>query len=398
MLASRYDRARMVVMSSFFFEKLVRSEREKSDGDGGLQPYELGHALVACYTRCVDIFAKDYIFIPINADKHWSLAVISGLRQLDAALRAADSKIRTDMGRLAAPAIDREQLQDNIAASPPAAASAAPAAAAAAAAAAAPQSSMSGGMGVPCILFMDSLGIHDRPRSCDELRAWLLREWEVRRNGGQRVGGGAAADPPALRLMGGGGSTITQAGGPRLHMLRDVVPAAPQQDNGYDCGLFILKYAETIMGLAQRGGVLEHGLNELMIDDALDGIIGGVAAAHDDSSEGVGRDGSQAALTLASFCSRDIDTLRETMRRTCLQLVASEASLVAAASSGDWASADDFLLRFSVPFEAGAGDPTDTRTNGEFARLVQGAEADTACWLSVSRWRRDAAAAARGPR
>jgi len=37
---------------------------------------EQGHKVVSRWTNKVDLFAKDYVLIPINYSYHWSLAVI----------------------------------------------------------------------------------------------------------------------------------------------------------------------------------------------------------------------------------------------------------------------------------------------------------------------------------
>ncbi|KAM9320043.1 sentrin-specific protease 7 [Gastrophryne carolinensis] len=64
------------IFSSFFFKCLTRGEGTSNDNNSGLTPAERRHQRVKTWTRHVDIFKKDFIFVPVNENAHWYLAVI----------------------------------------------------------------------------------------------------------------------------------------------------------------------------------------------------------------------------------------------------------------------------------------------------------------------------------
>ncbi len=70
-------RAQKVHMfSSFFYRKLAqRRKREAPRAEGVSFGQEL-HQRVSKWTQDVDIFTKDFLFIPINKSEHWILAVV----------------------------------------------------------------------------------------------------------------------------------------------------------------------------------------------------------------------------------------------------------------------------------------------------------------------------------
>jgi len=64
----RPHRSRLHIFSSFFFAKLVQQGLSQQD--------RLADALKWTQTQKVDIFSKDFVFIPICEKLHWTLAVI----------------------------------------------------------------------------------------------------------------------------------------------------------------------------------------------------------------------------------------------------------------------------------------------------------------------------------
>ncbi|XP_068124538.1 sentrin-specific protease 7 isoform X2 [Hyperolius riggenbachi] len=64
------------IFSSFFFKCLTRKENSSSDVIAELPSAERRHQQVKTWTRHVDIFTKDFIFVPVNENSHWYLAVI----------------------------------------------------------------------------------------------------------------------------------------------------------------------------------------------------------------------------------------------------------------------------------------------------------------------------------
>uniref|UniRef100_H2ZMA9 Ubiquitin-like protease family profile domain-containing protein n=1 Tax=Ciona savignyi TaxID=51511 RepID=H2ZMA9_CIOSA len=78
-LVNEKDRARSYVFSSFFYKQLTHTPvgRHKQSSDTKqLTPSQRRHKKVQKWTRNVDIFEKDFIFVPINEASHWYLAVI----------------------------------------------------------------------------------------------------------------------------------------------------------------------------------------------------------------------------------------------------------------------------------------------------------------------------------
>lgn len=63
------------IFSSFFFKCLTRKENSSSDNPD-ISTAERRHQSVKNWTRHVDIFTKDFIFVPVNENSHWYLAVI----------------------------------------------------------------------------------------------------------------------------------------------------------------------------------------------------------------------------------------------------------------------------------------------------------------------------------
>ncbi|XP_034035136.1 sentrin-specific protease 7 [Thalassophryne amazonica] len=72
----------------------------------------------------------------------------------------------------------------------------------------------------PCFLVMDSLNLSSHEDVCKHLRDYLQVEWEVRKC------------TPRL---------FTQAAMP------NIACRVRQQDNGYDCGLYLLQYVESFL-------------------------------------------------------------------------------------------------------------------------------------------------------
>ena len=76
------------------------------------------------------------------------------------------------------------------------------------------------------------------------MRAFLQFEWEARCNYGEPVGGGDPA-PSSFQLDD--------------SLLPLVQPASPKQENGFDCGVFVLRNLQLLLSLSRPGGVLQTG-------------------------------------------------------------------------------------------------------------------------------------------
>ncbi|XP_035473130.2 sentrin-specific protease 6 [Scophthalmus maximus] len=70
------DAQRSHVFSSFFYKRLNQRERRNVPDATNLPIQKRKHNRVKTWTRHVDLFQKDFIFVPINESAHWYLAVI----------------------------------------------------------------------------------------------------------------------------------------------------------------------------------------------------------------------------------------------------------------------------------------------------------------------------------
>ncbi|KAL4649020.1 sentrin-specific protease 6 [Arapaima gigas] len=70
------DAHRSHVFSSFFYKRLNQRERRSVPDTSNLPIQKKKHNRVKTWTRHVDLFQKDFIFVPINESAHWYLAVI----------------------------------------------------------------------------------------------------------------------------------------------------------------------------------------------------------------------------------------------------------------------------------------------------------------------------------
>ncbi|XP_070705472.1 sentrin-specific protease 6 isoform X2 [Pempheris klunzingeri] len=70
------DAQRIHVFSSFFYKRLNQRERRNLPDTTNLPIHKRKHNRVKTWTRHVDLFQKDFIFVPINESAHWYLAVI----------------------------------------------------------------------------------------------------------------------------------------------------------------------------------------------------------------------------------------------------------------------------------------------------------------------------------
>ncbi|NXN20934.1 SENP7 protease, partial [Nycticryphes semicollaris] len=66
---------RVHIFSSFFYKCLTRTEKN-SEGDLKVSAAQRRHRRVRTWTRHINIFNKDYIFVPVNEESHWYMAVI----------------------------------------------------------------------------------------------------------------------------------------------------------------------------------------------------------------------------------------------------------------------------------------------------------------------------------
>ncbi|XWS68225.1 hypothetical protein CRYUN_Cryun04dG0072600 [Craigia yunnanensis] len=160
------EQHRFHFFNSFFFRKLADLDKGLSCACQARAAFQRVHK----WTRKVDIFEKDYIFIPVNYSLHWSLIVICHPGEVAGLKDDATKKL----------------------------------------------------LKVPCILHMDSIrGSHRGLKNL--FQSYLSEEWKQRHRE-------AADDVPSKFLH-----------------LQFVTLELPQQENSFDCGLFLLHYVELFL-------------------------------------------------------------------------------------------------------------------------------------------------------
>uniref|UniRef100_A0A3B1IGR6 Si:dkey-100n23.3 n=1 Tax=Astyanax mexicanus TaxID=7994 RepID=A0A3B1IGR6_ASTMX len=213
------------VFSSFFYKQLTR--RDNANEDSSSTPAQLRrHQRVRTWTRHVDIFEKDFLFVPVNQEAHWYLVVVCfpGMDEPqwvkregqdsaeDTTENSSDSTAGTETQEGSKNNSEGEKSSDENSSKPV---------------------SISGPPNCtertctrktvckrPCILIMDSLKLSVHERIFKLLREYLQVEWETKR-GGHR-------DFSAEKMVG-------------SHC------RVPLQDNSSDCGLYLLQYAESFL-------------------------------------------------------------------------------------------------------------------------------------------------------
>lgn len=158
------ERQRFHFFNCFFFRKLADLDKDSSRVHDGAEAFQN----VRKWTKNVDLFAKDFIFIPVNFSLHWSLIIICHPGEVTKS---------------------EDELQNS--------------------------------NKLPCILHMDSIrGSH---RGFTNLfQSYLLEEWKERHIEAGNISGNFGRLPfYSLEL--------------------------PQQQNSFDCGLFLLHYVELFL-------------------------------------------------------------------------------------------------------------------------------------------------------
>ncbi|XP_056286927.1 sentrin-specific protease 7b isoform X2 [Pseudoliparis swirei] len=182
------------VFSSFFYKQLSRRRAAGDHGAPSVPDRHTRHQRVKTWTRHVDIFTKDFLFVPVNQEAHWFLVVICfpGLEEVQY------QEFQSLTGGAPSLSLRPQQLPECT------------------------QQSWQRATVLrrPCVLVMDSLKLACHQNICRLLREYLQVEWEVHR------------------------------GTPRLFTadsVRSCSCRVPQQDNSSDCGLYLLQYAESFL-------------------------------------------------------------------------------------------------------------------------------------------------------
>ncbi|XP_069060952.1 sentrin-specific protease 7 isoform X2 [Pleurodeles waltl] len=226
------------IFSSFFFRCLTRTESNLTDENPDTSPAQRRHRGVRTWTRHVDIFEKDFIFVPVNEESHWYLAVIcfpwlekavyeerkfsnepqypvKAEEQEDPARKSTVIVFNDAYGK-------KEELSGN--GSPHSEGNDRHTSEAAS-----PASKISKGQPEkqsgktktckrPCILIFDSLKASSAQNTVHVLREYLEVEWNVKRKTSREFSRSS---------------------------MRDFYPRVPKQDNSSDCGVYLLQYVES---------------------------------------------------------------------------------------------------------------------------------------------------------
>ncbi|KAL8613712.1 hypothetical protein ACOMHN_029804 [Nucella lapillus] len=231
---SEADRARTHIFSSFFFKRLtLRSSPGSIDPQEKLMtPAQRRHNRVRTWTRHVDLFEKDFIFIPINEKAHWMMAVVCfpGLMaQQQYNYQAASPAITEEVGQSgdAPPPVNtqggtedeasQDSQPDSTTSSTKSKANSALGRVVSADEAKEKKGIVNVGLKQACILIMDSLSGPNRTNIVRHLKDYLQVEWGLKKT--------------PQRDM--------------LKTIRGCQPKVPQQSNYSDCGLFVLQYVES---------------------------------------------------------------------------------------------------------------------------------------------------------
>lgn len=181
------DAARCHIFNSFFFEKLINVNTEVEGDHAADRRQKTAHERVRKWTRGVNIFEKDFVFFPIHSQLHWSVVVLCHPGAIGETENLDEDPV---------PIVKRPH---------------------------------------PCLLHLDSMSSgHKTSFVVSRLREYLAMEWR------QLYPGRA---PPGM-----GETTAEKNGTTLLHFNKNILKQArmdvPQQDNGCDCGLFLLSFMQ----------------------------------------------------------------------------------------------------------------------------------------------------------
>uniref|UniRef100_A0A669AZL5 Si:dkey-100n23.3 n=1 Tax=Oreochromis niloticus TaxID=8128 RepID=A0A669AZL5_ORENI len=205
------------IFSSFFYKQLTRRDNAS---EGGNSDSQRRHQRVKTWTRHVDIFKKDFLFVPVNQEAHWYLVVICfpGLDEPKIEGWTGKCSDVTEESESQDDAQGSKSFNDDVEKSPMR------------------SDNIDTETGIfdsyllclwsvcplcrPCILIMDSLKLSLHERVFKLLREYLQSEWEVRRGSPRDFG------PDQMKSS-------------HCHV--------PLQDNSSDCGLYLLQYVECFL-------------------------------------------------------------------------------------------------------------------------------------------------------
>ncbi|XP_075050983.1 sentrin-specific protease 7 isoform X2 [Mixophyes fleayi] len=225
----KYFAEKCHIFSSFFYRCLTRKDNVSNDNHSGMPTAERRHHRVKTWTRHVDIFTKDFIFVPVNENSHWYLAVIC-FPWMEKAVyedRKGQNAVQHTMPREASSSGSVIVFSDHLSKKEETTG----------------EGSNSGSEGSncsgysysqehpkpkenrdgklckrPCLLIFDSLKTGSVQTTVQVLREYLKVEWDVKHKTPRNFS---------------------------RSMMRDLYPKVPKQNNSTDCGLYLLQYVES---------------------------------------------------------------------------------------------------------------------------------------------------------
>ncbi|XP_036098554.1 sentrin-specific protease 7 isoform X2 [Molossus molossus] len=200
------------IFSSFFYKCLTRKENNLTEDNPNLSMAQRRHKRVRTWTRNINIFNKDYIFVPVNESSHWYLAVIC-FPWLEEAMYEDFPQTTSQQSQAQPSQHDNKTIDNDLHT------------ASALSLGIADSQSTETNMSIPkkmckrpCILILDSLKAASIQNTVQNLREYLEVEWEVKRK--------------------------THREFSKTNMV-DLCPKVPKQDNSSDCGVYLLQYVES---------------------------------------------------------------------------------------------------------------------------------------------------------
>uniref|UniRef100_A0A8C4GDD5 Si:dkey-100n23.3 n=1 Tax=Dicentrarchus labrax TaxID=13489 RepID=A0A8C4GDD5_DICLA len=219
------------IFSSFFYKQLTRRDNASEGGTSDSCQRQRRHQRVKTWTRHVEIFKKDFLFVPVNQEAHWYLVVIC-FPGLDEPKSEDWNGPNSQTGELQDQVVAKSQNDNNE--TPPTVNHSDNVDTETGNGQEEPTKDPKPGPVTcteqtyqkktvckrPCILVMDSLKRSLHERVFKLLRDYLESEWEVRR--------GSSRDFSPDQMQ----SSHCQV---------------PLQDNSSDCGLYLLQYVESFL-------------------------------------------------------------------------------------------------------------------------------------------------------
>ena len=195
-----------------------------------LSDHKGAHDSVKRWTKNIDVFELDYIFVPVNANEHWSLAVIirpgllvkhlekfKYLKKRSTKLEDSDDEDQSiDINgtkKLNWHSRDKSSIYKNL--------------------------SINENENLSCIIHLDSLGaMHNSDRINRILSTYLDAEWASRKKEDTENNTIYTPNCDVLNVD----RLFTTAG---IHKIK--VSRVPRQENGWDCGVFVTEYVKMLL-------------------------------------------------------------------------------------------------------------------------------------------------------